>query len=674
MTPQMRSPYPSLLAPLKLGPLHLANRVVMGAMHTGLESRPDGAERLAAFYGERARGGTPLIISGGHAPDAAGRALDRDVCFDGEREARAHRRITAAVHEQGGRILLQILHAGGYARHAGALAASAVASPFSPFVPRAMTEAEIEATIEAHARCAVLARDAGYDGVDLLGAGGYLLNGFFSPRTNRRDDRWGGSLDNRCRLAVRIVQGIRAATGCDFVIGYRLSLLDLVEGGSRIEDTVQLAQRLESAGADFLGTAFGWHESKVPTVAGCVPDAAFASLTRFLRDAVSLPLMLSNRIHDPQTADRLLGEGRADLVALARPLLADADFVVKAARGEPETITPCLCCNQACLDRTFGDAVIGCIVNPRACRESEAPPSAAGRRRRVTVVGAGPAGLACAATAAEQGHDVTLYEKKPQLGGQLQLAACVPGKAVYRRTVDHLALRLQRAGGRIRAGHAAPWTADSDVDVVVLATGAVPRDLSFKGRDHDKVMSYAQLLGGERDPGRSVVIVGSGPIAYDVAQWLLLPAESSLQAYLQEWGVDLSQPGGVGTPGVPAGTGRQVWMLQRGRGKPGRGLGVSTGWAHRLQLARRGLRVLSEASIVAVDAAGVDVDVAGERRRLQADSVVLCAGQQAAEQPRLPASWKGRVLSVGGARDCAGLDAERAIAEGVSAAWQLLQG
>lgn len=665
----MNARFPLLFSPLAVGPLQLRNRIVMGPMHTGLESVDGGAQRLAAFYAERAHGGVALIVTGGFAPNAAGAVIEGRGRFDTAESASAHRCITQAVHREGASVLLQILHAGGYARHAHAVAASAVATPFCPVVPRALDEDGIQQVIEDHVQCARLARSAGYDGVDLLGAGGYLLNGFFSPRTNRRHDRWGGSLENRARLATSIVARIRAAAGPGFAIGFRLSLLDLVESGSTMAEAIALGQALARAGVDFLGTAFGWHESRVPTIGSLVPPAAFASLAEHLRAAVAVPVMTSNRINDPRQAEALMAQGATDLIALARPLLADAQFANKSAAGRAADINVCLACNQGCLDHTFEDEVITCVVNPRVCRESEWAVRPAARPMEIAVIGAGPAGLACAAVAAERGLRVTVFDARRHAGGQFALAGRVPGKDDYRRTISHYLRQVRRHGGRVVLGHA-PLTEElRRFEHIVVATGVVPKFADFEGLEHPQVITYEELLEGKREAGRDVILVGAGPIAFDVAE-LLLDTADDRAAYFAEWGIhpggDVS--GGLGARAAAHPGHRRVWMLQRRSGKPGRSLGRTTGWARRVHLERLGLRILTGCQVHRVGAAGTTVETDADGRfTIASDTVILCVGQ---EPSGIPLAWSrlGRPVTViGGARDAQGLDAGRAILEG----WQV---
>jgi 2,4-dienoyl-CoA reductase (NADPH2) len=662
--------YPHLLAPLDLGFVTLRNRTVMGSMHTGLEEAPSGFERLAAFYAARARGGAGLIVTGGVAPNADGVIFPGAAKLTEPSEARAHRPVTEAVHAGGGLICLQILHTGRYAAHPGAVAPSAIRAPISPVKPHALTDEEVERTIDDFARCASLSREAGYDGVEVMGSEGYLLNEFVAPRTNQRTDRWGGSLENRLRFPVEVVRRVRAALGRDAILVFRLSMLDLVEDGSSWDEVVTLAQAVEGAGASIINTGIGWHEARIPTIATMVPRAAFTWVTRRLKGAVKLPLVTTNRINDPAVAEEVLARGDADLVSMARPFLADADLVRKAAEGRAAEINTCIGCNQACLDAIFAGEVCSCLVNPRACHETELPVSPAAAALRIAVVGAGPAGLAYACTAAERGHRVTLFEAAPEIGGQFNLARRIPGKEEFAETLRYFRTRLAQLGVEVRLGHRA--TADelaaARFDRVVLATGVEPRRPGIRGLDHPSVAGYAEIIEGRRAAGRRVAIVGAGGIGFDVAELLTHGGgdPDPARAFRAEWGIDegYGARGGLAKPSLPAPR-REVFLLQRKAAKVGAGLAKTTGWIRRTLLAERGVTMLSGVTYEAVDDAGLHVKVGGEARTLPVDTVVICAGQEPRRELAAALEAKGvPVTLIGGADVAAELDARRAIGQG----------
>ncbi|MCB5182657.1 NADPH-dependent 2,4-dienoyl-CoA reductase [Streptomyces antimicrobicus] len=674
MTPQ--SQYPHLLSPLDLGFTTLPNRVIMGSMHTGLEEHERGFERLAAFYAERARGGVGLIVTGGIAPNDAGRPLEGGARLTTEAEAEEHRVITEAVHAAGGKIAMQILHFGRYAYHQDLVAPSALQAPISPFVPNELTDAEVEQTVEDFVRAARLARSAGYDGVEIMGSEGYLINEFVAAATNRREDRWGGSYENRVRFPLEIVRRTREAVGEDFILIYRLSMLDLVPGGSTLDEVVQLAKEIEAAGATIINTGIGWHEARIPTIATSVPRAAYTWVTRRLMGAVSVPLVTSNRINTPEVAEQVLAEGRADLVSMARPFLADADFVAKAGAGRPETINTCIGCNQACLDHTFSGRITSCLVNPRACHETELVLGPTRTRKRVAVVGAGPAGLACAVSAAERGHGVTLFEASDHIGGQLDIARRIPGKEEFAETIRYFATQLAEHGVEVRLGTRADVAALAGYDEVVVATGVTPRIPDIEGVDRPDVVSYLDVLRDGAPVGRRVAVVGAGGIGFDVAEYLTDSGEGAGQdpeVYFRHWGVDTAYrgPGGLTAPERPAPP-REVHLLQRKTTKVGAGLGVTTGWIHRAEIKHRGVVTVAGATYERIDDEGLHITVDGEQRLVPADTVVLCTGQE----PRRDLYEELRAAGIeahliGGADVAAELDAKRAIRQGTELAARL---
>ncbi|AVS70764.1 NADPH-dependent 2,4-dienoyl-CoA reductase [Paracidovorax avenae] len=670
-----RSPYPHLHAPLDLGFTVLRNRVLMGSMHVGLEEAPDGFDRMAAFYAERARGEVGLIVTGGIAPNERARPMQGGAMLVDEGEAEHHRTVTQAVHAEGGKIAMQILHFGRYAYHPQLVAPSALQAPINPFVPHALTSDEVEQTIEDFVRCAALAQYAGYDGVEIMGSEGYLINEFIAARTNHRDDEWGGSYAHRMRFPVEIVRRTRERVGRNFIIIYRLSMLDLVEGGSTLEEVIELAKAVEAAGATILNTGIGWHEARIPTIATKVPRAAYAWVTQRVMGHVGIPLVTSNRINTPEVAERLLAGGYADMVSMARPLLADADFVRKAHQGRADEINTCIACSQACLDHTFGGKITSCLVNPRACHETELVIEPASARKRIAVVGAGPAGLAFSVTAAQRGHDVTLFDAGTEIGGQLNIAKKVPGKEEFHETLRYFRRQLELHRVTVKLGQriGADELAGAGFDEVVLATGIAPRIPAIDGVEHPKVLNYLDVLRDGKPVGQRVAVIGAGGIGFDVSEFLTHAGESGAVAparFYEEWGIDTTyaQPGGLGRPQVepPA---RRVHLLQRKTTKVGDQLGKTTGWIHRTSLKARRVAMTSGASYDRIDDAGLHVTVDGQPQVLDVDNVVVCAGQEPLRELHDALRDAGcSVHLIGGADVAAELDAKRAILQGTTLA------
>jgi len=662
------SPYPHLLSPLDLGFCTLPNRVLMGSMHTGLEDRGRDFPRLAAYFRERAEGGVGLMVTGGIAPNIAGWLKPFGGKLSWPWEIHKHRIVTKAVHDAGGRIAMQILHAGRYGYHPLSVSASALQAPINPFKPRALSSWGVERQIKAFVNCAVLAREAGYDGVEVMGSEGYLINQFLSARTNKRSDDWGGTPEKRMRFAVEIVRRIREAVGPDFIIIYRLSMLELVDEGSAWPEIVLQAKAIEAAGATIINTGIGWHEARVPTIATSVPRAAFAGVTAKLKGEVRVPLVATNRINMPQVAEAILASGAADMVSMARPLLADPRWVAKAAAGRTDEINTCIACNQACLDHVFENKNASCLVNPRACAETQLNYTPVTHRKKLAVVGAGPAGLAFATVAAQRGHAVTLFEASDRIGGQFNLAKRIPGKEEFEETLRYFGSQLREHKVEVRLGRRVDAQAllDEGFDEVVLATGIEPRRVGFPGAAHPKVCSYVDVLSGRVQVGPRAALVGAGGIGFDVAEFLVQPAPSPSvdpPRWFAEWGVrpDFEGPGGLAKPHAEA-PARQLFLLQRSPGKPGAKLGKTTGWIHRAALKAKGVVALAGVEYLGVEDAGLRIRVDGAERLLEVDHVVICAGQEPLRALLAPLQAAGKKTHlVGGADVAAELDAKRAI-------------
>ncbi len=666
----MNAQYPKLLEPLDLGFTTLKNRVLMGSMHTGLEEQKDGMERMAAFFAERARGGVGLIVTGGFGPSAHAATHPMTNIIKNDEQAAEHRVITDAVHDEGGKICMQILHTGRYAFNPNSVAPSPVQAPINPFKPRELASDEVDNEINDIVQLAKYAQVGGYDGVEIMGSEGYFINQFLAMRTNFRDDQWGGDYENRMRLAVDVVRRTREAVGEDFIIIYRLSMLDLVEGGSTFEEALQLGQAIEKAGATLINTGIGWHEARIPTIATKVPRAAFTWVTAKFREHLTIPVITSNRINTPEVAEEVLSRGDADMISMARPFLADPFFVQKAEQGRSDEINTCIGCNQACLDHVFSGKLTSCLVNPRACHETELIMTDASIKKNIAVIGAGPAGLAFATTAAQRGHGVTLFDAANQIGGQFNIAKQVPGKEEFYETLRYFKKQIELHDVKLELN--SPITAAklnaSDFDEVVLATGISPRTPEIEGIEHPKVLSYLDVLKDKKPVGKNVAVIGAGGIGFDVSEYLLHHGEATSQniaAFMQEWGVDMTLQARGGIEGVaaePVAAERNVYLLQRKKSKVGGKLGKTTGWIHRSGLKNKGVTMIPGCEYLKVDDQGLHIRVQDEVKVLAVDNVIVCAGQEPARA--LTEGLEKSYQLIGGADVAAELDAKRAIDQG----------
>ncbi|MGH8053270.1 MAG: FAD-dependent oxidoreductase [Stenotrophomonas sp.] len=669
MTPATASHFPNLFAPLDLGFTQLRNRILMGSMHTGLEDHVRDFPKLAAYFGERAEGGAALLVTGGFSPNVVGWLAPFGSKLSWPWEVGRHRQVTAAVHSHGAKICMQLLHAGRYAYHPLQVAPSKLKAPINPFTPRALSARGVERHISDYARAAKLARDAGYDGVEVMGSEGYLINEFIAPRTNKRTDAWGGDAAKRMRFAVEIVRRIREACGPDFIIIYRLSLLDLVDDGSNWEEVLLQAKAIEAAGATLINSGIGWHEARVPTIATSVPRAAFTGVTAKLRPHVNVPVIAVNRINMPNVAERVLADGHADMVSLARPLLADPQWPAKARAGKPETINTCIACNQACLDHIFVNKRATCLVNPRAAHETELVYRPTTAPKRVAVVGAGPAGLACATVAAERGHHVTLFDAASEIGGQFNVAKRIPGKEEFHETLRYFRHRLADTGVDVRLDTRADSATLAGYDDVVIATGILPRKVDFPGADHPMVVNYLDVLLGRVKAADKVAVIGAGGIGFDVGEFLVHEGPSPAldpARWMAEWGVDPSfEKRGALVKPQPEAPARKVWLLQRSPGKPGARLGKTTGWIHRATLKAKAVTMLGGVEYLGVDDSGLRIRVDGQEQLLDVGNVVVCAGQEPQRELADSLLAAGRTVHIiGGADVAAELDAKRAIDQG----------
>ncbi len=667
--------YPHLLSPLDLGFTTLKNRVLMGSMHTGLEEEKNGFERLAKYFAMRAKGGVGLMVTGGIAPNKAGWVGPFAAKLTSQKEVKKHRIITDAVKAEGGKICMQILHSGRYGYHPFTVAPSAIKSAINPFKPWKLTQRGIRNTISDFAKCAALAQEAGYDGVEVMGSEGYLINQFIVKKTNKRDDEWGGSYENRIKFPIEIVKAVREAVGKNFIIIYRLSMLDLVEDGSTWEEVVHLAKEIEAAGATIINTGIGWHEARVPTIATMVPRGGFSWVTKRLMGEVSIPLVTTNRINTPEIGEDILSKGHANMVSMARPLLADPDFVMKAMQGKPMAINTCIACNQACLDHAFEQKIASCLVNPMACHETEYEMTPAQTKKNIAVVGAGPAGIACAIYAAQRGHEVTLYEAESEIGGQFNMAKEIPGKEEFHETIRYFNYQLKenKVDLKLNTRVDVDYLVGKNYDEIVMSTGVAPREIKLEGIDHPKVLSYVEVLRDKKEVGKKVALIGAGGIGFDVAEYLTTDSLPTIDHFSKEWGIDqsLSTEGGL-VPEQDDPPKRKIYMLQRSKGKMGGKLGKTTGWIHRLSMKKKEVTQINKVSYDKIDDAGLHYTREGESNVIDVDNIVICAGQVSVNNLYNSLKEKGLpVHLIGGAFEAKELDAKFAIDQGMKLALKL---
>ena len=671
-------PYPHLFAPLDLGFTTLKNRVIMGSMHTGLEEEKNGFQRMAAYFGERAKGGVGLIVTGGIAPNRAGWVGPFSAKLTNKKEANKHKIITDKVHEEGGKICMQILHTGRYAYHPFGVAPTAIKAPITPFKPWELSNKGILGTIKDFIKCAELAKFAGYDGVEIMGSEGYLINQFIVSKTNKRTDEWGGSFENRIRFPIEIVKQVREAVGPNFIIIYRLSMLDLVHDGSTWEEVEILAKEIEAAGATIINTGIGWHEARVPTIATMVPRGGFSWVTKRLMGTVKIPLITTNRINTPEIAEKILAEGHSNMISMARPFLADPEFVIKAYENRGDEINTCIGCNQACLDHVFERKTASCLVNPRACFETEINLEPTKSAKKIAVVGAGPAGLSFSTTAAKNGHHVDLYDGASEIGGQFNMAKKIPGKEEFYETLRYFSKLIEKTGVNLHLNQRvdADFLIEKGYDEIILATGVNPRKVKIEGIDHPKVLYYTDVLRGQKEVGGTVAIIGAGGIGFDVAEFLNhegVSTSQDIEAFMKEWGVDMKYENrGALTEREPEPPLREIFLLQRSKGKLGARLGKTTGWIHRSSLKMKKVNMIGMVEYQKIDDEGLHILSAGKPMTLMVDHVVVCAGQEPLRDLLEPLKNAGiNTYLIGGADEAKELDAKRAIDQGLRLATTL---